>query len=249
MPELVRDFLDPADFYQQVKAVCGIDFYCGVPDSLLKGKPKERERERKKPSLNLPIRFRFLCLCHTKRSVDSSYHYSEWRFSCWTCLWFVHGHRSTLVSLSPKFRLRQYRQSDHVSCGTWRLQPSDAFINRLARRTRQTWWATASHSRTGYTRNFRYNLEFEMFSKGKLLFLLFQRHSAFRFKHYLIISKVLLKLSKLLNATWKQRKVPMLCLSNDKHFCPIHCRKRPMVTPSNWFSICQISQSIEYLRI
>ena len=47
MPELVRDFLDPADFYQQVKAVCGIDFYCGVPDSLLKGKPKEREREKK----------------------------------------------------------------------------------------------------------------------------------------------------------------------------------------------------------
>lgn len=36
MPELVRDFLDPAEFYQQVKAVCGIDFYCGVPDSLLK---------------------------------------------------------------------------------------------------------------------------------------------------------------------------------------------------------------------
>ncbi len=38
MPELVRDFLDPAEFFQQVKTICGIDFYCGVPDSLLKGR-------------------------------------------------------------------------------------------------------------------------------------------------------------------------------------------------------------------
>ena len=38
MPELVRDFLDPAEFFQQVKTICGIDFFCGVPDSLLKGK-------------------------------------------------------------------------------------------------------------------------------------------------------------------------------------------------------------------
>ncbi len=37
MPELVRDFLDPAEFFQQVKNICGIGFYCGVPDSLLKG--------------------------------------------------------------------------------------------------------------------------------------------------------------------------------------------------------------------
>jgi hypothetical protein len=37
MTELVRDFLDPADFYQSLKKI-GIDFYCGVPDSLLKGK-------------------------------------------------------------------------------------------------------------------------------------------------------------------------------------------------------------------
>jgi hypothetical protein len=29
MPELVRDFLDPGEFFQQVKS--------GVPDSLLKG--------------------------------------------------------------------------------------------------------------------------------------------------------------------------------------------------------------------
>lgn len=36
MTELVRDFLDPADFYQSLKKI-GIDFYCGVPDSLLKG--------------------------------------------------------------------------------------------------------------------------------------------------------------------------------------------------------------------
>ncbi len=38
MPELVRDFLDPGEFFQQVKNICGIDFYCGVPDSLLKGR-------------------------------------------------------------------------------------------------------------------------------------------------------------------------------------------------------------------
>ncbi|CAF5041716.1 unnamed protein product [Rotaria sp. Silwood1] len=36
MPELVRDFLDPAKFYQQIKTICGINFFCGVPDSLLK---------------------------------------------------------------------------------------------------------------------------------------------------------------------------------------------------------------------
>ena len=36
LTELVRDFLDPAVFYQQLKNK-GIDFYCGVPDSLLKG--------------------------------------------------------------------------------------------------------------------------------------------------------------------------------------------------------------------
>ncbi|CAF1137367.1 unnamed protein product [Adineta steineri] len=36
MPELVRDFLDPAEFYKQVKTICGIDHFCGVPDSLLK---------------------------------------------------------------------------------------------------------------------------------------------------------------------------------------------------------------------
>ncbi|CAF1634813.1 unnamed protein product [Adineta ricciae] len=36
MPELVRDFLDPGEFFRQVKTICGIDFFCGVPDSLLK---------------------------------------------------------------------------------------------------------------------------------------------------------------------------------------------------------------------
>lgn len=33
--ELVRDFLDPAHFYRSVRNI-GIDFFCGVPDSLLK---------------------------------------------------------------------------------------------------------------------------------------------------------------------------------------------------------------------
>lgn len=37
MTELIRDFLDPADFFNSVKTVAGIDFFCGVPDSLLKG--------------------------------------------------------------------------------------------------------------------------------------------------------------------------------------------------------------------
>jgi hypothetical protein len=37
MPELVRDFLDPGEFFHQMKTICGIGFFCGVPDSLLKG--------------------------------------------------------------------------------------------------------------------------------------------------------------------------------------------------------------------
>lgn len=36
MTELVRDFLDPGDFYRAVHDI-GISFFCGVPDSLLKG--------------------------------------------------------------------------------------------------------------------------------------------------------------------------------------------------------------------
>lgn len=36
MTELVRDFLDPGDFYRAVRDI-GISFFCGVPDSLLKG--------------------------------------------------------------------------------------------------------------------------------------------------------------------------------------------------------------------
>lgn len=36
LTELVRDFLEPADFYKAVKEI-GIEFYTGVPDSLLKG--------------------------------------------------------------------------------------------------------------------------------------------------------------------------------------------------------------------
>ncbi|XP_052800869.1 phosphonopyruvate decarboxylase-like isoform X2 [Mya arenaria] len=35
LTELVRDFLDPATFYRQLKSK-DIDFFCGVPDSLLK---------------------------------------------------------------------------------------------------------------------------------------------------------------------------------------------------------------------
>jgi hypothetical protein len=37
LTELVRDFLDPAAFYESVRDI-GIDFYTGVPDSLLKGR-------------------------------------------------------------------------------------------------------------------------------------------------------------------------------------------------------------------
>ena len=36
LTELVRDFLDPGAFYEAVRNV-GIDFFTGVPDSLLKG--------------------------------------------------------------------------------------------------------------------------------------------------------------------------------------------------------------------
>ena len=36
MLELVRDFLDPAEMYKAIRNI-GVDFFCGVPDSLLKG--------------------------------------------------------------------------------------------------------------------------------------------------------------------------------------------------------------------
>lgn len=36
MTELIRDFLDPADFFKSVQKIAGIDYFCGVPDSLLK---------------------------------------------------------------------------------------------------------------------------------------------------------------------------------------------------------------------
>jgi len=35
LTETIRDFLDPAEFYNLLKSR-GMDFYCGVPDSLLK---------------------------------------------------------------------------------------------------------------------------------------------------------------------------------------------------------------------
>ncbi|XP_033730591.1 uncharacterized protein LOC117319999, partial [Pecten maximus] len=35
LTELVRDFLDPAQFYNALNGI-GIDYFCGVPDSLLK---------------------------------------------------------------------------------------------------------------------------------------------------------------------------------------------------------------------
>ena len=35
--ELVRDFLDPGEMYKAIRNI-GVDFFCGVPDSLLKGK-------------------------------------------------------------------------------------------------------------------------------------------------------------------------------------------------------------------
>jgi hypothetical protein len=36
MSELIRDFIEPSEFYDSLKNK-GIDFFCGVPDSLLKG--------------------------------------------------------------------------------------------------------------------------------------------------------------------------------------------------------------------
>jgi len=36
MTELIRDFLSPALFYKRLADI-DIDFFCGVPDSLLKG--------------------------------------------------------------------------------------------------------------------------------------------------------------------------------------------------------------------
>lgn len=36
LTELVRDFLQPDEFYKSCLNI-GVDFFCGVPDSLLKG--------------------------------------------------------------------------------------------------------------------------------------------------------------------------------------------------------------------
>lgn len=36
MTELVRDFIHPAAFYDALREI-GINYFCGVPDSLLKG--------------------------------------------------------------------------------------------------------------------------------------------------------------------------------------------------------------------
>lgn len=36
MTELLRDFLDPAEFFASCEKIANIGFYCGVPDSLLK---------------------------------------------------------------------------------------------------------------------------------------------------------------------------------------------------------------------
>lgn len=68
MPELVRDFLDPAEFFQQVKSICGIDFFCGVPDSLLKGKSLSRYRSLLTDQFNVDF-----CAYVTK-NVPSSHH-------------------------------------------------------------------------------------------------------------------------------------------------------------------------------
>ena len=37
MTELIKDFLDPAEFFNAVRSIAGIEYFCGVPDSLLKG--------------------------------------------------------------------------------------------------------------------------------------------------------------------------------------------------------------------
>jgi hypothetical protein len=108
MPELVRDFLDPAEFFRQVKTICGIDFFCGVPDSLLKGIFSSFFITQ-----CTLIRFRFLCVCDKKCSVLSSYYYREWRFCYWSCLRFLYGHWTTIVSLftsnSSSFYLDMFR--------------------------------------------------------------------------------------------------------------------------------------------
>jgi len=43
MTELVRDFLHPGDFYRAVRNI-GINFFCGVPDSLLKGNIQNKRK-------------------------------------------------------------------------------------------------------------------------------------------------------------------------------------------------------------
>ena len=66
MTELIRDFLDPAEFYKSVKTIGGIDYFCGVPDSLLKG-IVSKEDSLKLFDFNFYIHLRFLRLYIGKR--------------------------------------------------------------------------------------------------------------------------------------------------------------------------------------
>lgn len=72
MTELIRDFLDPAEFYKSVQTISEIDFFCGVPDSLLKGNKNKLLKE--KLDFN-KINPRFLRLyfdkCEKRKSRDN----------------------------------------------------------------------------------------------------------------------------------------------------------------------------------
>ena len=48
MTELVRDFISPAAFAQMLSAI-DMDYFCGVPDSLLKGQPLPSQRPTPAP--------------------------------------------------------------------------------------------------------------------------------------------------------------------------------------------------------
>ena len=150
MPELVRDFLDPGEFFRQVKTICGIEFFCGVPDSLLKGKTSSQEEPVK--------RIGTLDFCaYVTKNVPSSQHMitvNEGSAVGLACGSYMATGKPSLVYLQVgraegkerefhlsrglEFGFGEYRQSDHVFGHTGCLQSADVVTDWLARRAGQT---------------------------------------------------------------------------------------------------------------
>jgi hypothetical protein len=149
MTELIRDFLDPADFYKAVQAI-DIDFFCGVPDSLLKGIKicfllllyvvyvllffNNNSNNLLHYTM---IICRFLRLCDSERAKREACYNGERRQRDRHGCRLSHGHWPKSASLFTKLRPWKYRQSGHVVGSAVHLQHTYAAFGWLARRARQ----------------------------------------------------------------------------------------------------------------